>query len=266
MRRRLVNKSLIDIIDLLRAQDRRRMAEHQRFRMLASLSQHTQTATRANSVMAKAKAKAPEEDEIDYGATADMHASDDDTSMAEGEDAAAIEGAGDAEDDSSSDEDEDRVEANDEDQADDIDEHEEEGSSGGEEDGEEEEEEYLSNHNIVVDGGDEPCTFDLRNLLAFNAHPIDAAVLYAAQNGKNSKQQPTTGRVTIPSMVAVDEKHLYRKAEAGCQQLIAALWQLPTERSDAGPMVKLPTTDDSRVPRALVCSWCTKHGNNLCLI
>jgi Ribosome biogenesis regulatory protein (RRS1) len=200
------------------------------------------------------KAKSPDDDDIDYGATADMHVSDDDASTAEGEDDPAIEVAVAEDEDSSSassgsDSDDDQEAMDDNDNA------EEEESSGEQDDGEEEdEEEYPSNNNIVVDGGDEPCTFDLRNLLAFNAHPIDTAALYAAPLKNDSvNKQPTPGRVTIPSVITVDEKHLYQKAEAGCQQLIAALWQLPTERSDAGPMVKLPSTDDSRVPRALVC-------------
>jgi Ribosome biogenesis regulatory protein (RRS1) len=200
-------------------------------------------------------ANPPDDDDIDYGATADMHASDDDDSTAEEEDDPAIEvavaedGGDDEEEEASSGSDSD----DDQEAIDDNDNEEEEGSGEQDDDEEEDEEEYPSNNNIVVDGGDEPCTFDLRNLLAFNAHPIDTAALYAAPKNGSVDKQPTPERVTIPSVIAVDEKHLYQKAEAGCQQLIAALWQLPTERSDAGPMVKLPSTDDSRVPRALVC-------------
>jgi hypothetical protein len=100
----------------------------------------------------------------------------------------------------------------------------------------------------------EPCTFDLRNLLALNAHQVDAKALY---KGK-PKAAPA---VTIPASqnlvgINVNEELLLEAATDGCSQLIAALWQLPIERSSAGPMVQLPTFDESRLPRSLV-SW---HG------
>ena len=96
----------------------------------------------------------------------------------------------------------------------------------------------------------EPCTFDLRNLLAVNTHQINTKALYSTIKTKNEF-------VTIPSMqvlanINVDEEQLLEKATDGCTQLIAALWQLPTERSSAGPRVQLPSFDDSRIPRALV--------------
>mgnify|MGYP005853256527 CR=1 FL=1 len=96
----------------------------------------------------------------------------------------------------------------------------------------------------------EPCTFDLRNLLAANAHQINTKTLYSTTKMKSES-------VTIPSMqilanLNVDEEQLLEKATDGCTQLSAALWQLPTERSSAGPLVHLPSFDDSRIPRALV--------------
>lgn len=184
--------------------------------------------------MKKTKGTASD-DEIDYGAVADIHAGDDEV-----EDEVEPSKNQINEDEDNDIDDGESSSSVDEDLDEDAEEH-------IEDESEEDNEVYPSN-NVVVDGGDEPCTFDLRNLLAFNAHAIDTAVLYAANKKLNRE------RATIPSQISVDESHLYRKAQAGCKQLIAALWQLPTERSDVGPMVKLPANDDSRVPRALVCT------------
>ena len=101
----------------------------------------------------------------------------------------------------------------------------------------------------------EPCTFDLRNLMAMNAHQINTKTLYSTSTKGRAES------VTIPAMqvlanITVDEEELMEKATDGCTQLIAALWQLPKERSSAGPMVLLPSTDESRIPRALVCQIC----------
>lgn len=191
--------------------------------------------------------------EVDYGAAADMHASDSDD---EAEEEVLTESSRKKENQQYEDDDDDDAEEEEE-RFENVNEDDNNTSSSSveeyvEEINLEDEEEVHSNPNnhnntIVVDGGDEPCTFDLRNLLAFNAHPIDTALLY------NAAKKPEGERATIPSQVSVDERHLYKKALDGCQQLIAALWQLPTERSDAGPMVRLPANDDSRVPRALVC-------------
>ena len=80
---------------------------------------------------------------------------------------------------------------------------------------------------------EDPCTLDLRNLLALSAHPIDPSVLYDAKHEK------------------VNDKFLLQTAQEGCNQLLRSLWQLPVERSDAGPLVLLPGTDESKIPRAL---------------
>lgn len=103
----------------------------------------------------------------------------------------------------------------------------------------------------------EPCTFDLRNLLAVNAHQINTKMLYSTAKGENES-------VTIPSIqilenIMVDEEQLIEKATDGCTQLIAGLWQLPTERSSVGTMVHLPSFDDTRIPRALV-SFCSCYA------
>ena len=102
----------------------------------------------------------------------------------------------------------------------------------------------------------EPCTFDLRNLLAMNAHQINTKELYS-----NTKRKPEATVIPAMQIVAnttVDEGLLLKKAADGCAQLVEALWQLPKEKSDAGPMVILPSYEDSNIPRALVSgSLCT---------
>ena len=100
-----------------------------------------------------------------------------------------------------------------------------------------------------VSANGEPCTFDLRNLMAMNAHQLNAKALYS------SNQEYDKVSIELPekmkAFAVVDEAYLLRKATDGCSQLIEALWQLPQEKSDAGTMVRLPLHDDSRIPRAL---------------
>ena len=104
---------------------------------------------------------------------------------------------------------------------------------------------------------DEHCTFDMRNLVAVNSHQLDAASLYSS---KKSKAQDDN--ITIPLTVdgiQVDETQLLKKAQDGCAQLISALWQLPTEKSDAGPLVTLPSYFEIKIPRALVSRMTIQH-------
>ena len=105
----------------------------------------------------------------------------------------------------------------------------------------------------------EQCTFDLRNLVAVNSHQLDATLLYAPK--KKSSKQANEKPATIPLAVndiQVDEDELLKKAQDGCAQLISALWQLPMESSDAGPMVTLPKYQEIKIPRALVrLCYCT---------
>jgi hypothetical protein len=109
--------------------------------------------------------------------------------------------------------------------------------------------------NIIFIPGDEPCTFDLRNLLGVSAHPIDSASLYVpVKSSKNLASADSTTPATIDRSYFVNEEYLLKKAIAGCSQIVSALWQLPVERTNAGPMVQLPTFDDSKIPRALVCA------------
>jgi hypothetical protein len=184
-----------------------------------------------------------EEEEVDYAATADLLASDDDEEMQEQVDSdSGDESVEDEEKNDSDDESVEKVEEE-EDSDDNSDEEMEDEEDASEVD---EEPSRLINNNITVPG-DEPCTFDLRNLLGVSSHPIDSSSLYDAK-----KARADAAAATIPLAYTVNEEYLLKKAEAGCNQIISALWQLPIERSDAGPMVQLPSFDDSKIPRALV--------------
>ena len=100
----------------------------------------------------------------------------------------------------------------------------------------------------------EPCTFDLRNLLALNSHQINAKTLYNTK--KHQSKQGVETILMSDQFPRVDEQYLESKAFDGCSQLVHALWQLPKEKSDVGTMIKLPAFDDSRIPRALVSVSC----------
>lgn len=97
----------------------------------------------------------------------------------------------------------------------------------------------------------EQCTFDLRNLVAVNSHQLDATSLYSSTKKNKAKEDGITIPLTA-SGIQVDEDQLLEKAQDGCAQLIRALWQLPMESSDAGPMVTLPSYQEIKIPRALV--------------
>lgn len=101
----------------------------------------------------------------------------------------------------------------------------------------------------------EEYTFDMRNLLAISSDQLPMASLY------NKDYKPTSNSakpLTIPldasQGLTVDEDYLLHCATAGCTQMIKALWQLPTDQSDAGPLVTLPGYEEIRLPRALVSS------------
>ena len=118
------------------------------------------------------------------------------------------------------------------------------------EESESEEEEEEVNLPAPTSTSGEQCSFDLRNLLAMNSHQIDTSELYSRRSKKEKEEHITIPPEKMGSVV--NEQFLLEKATDGCAQLIEALWQLPTERSDAGPMVTLPSFDASSVPRALV--------------
>jgi hypothetical protein len=108
-----------------------------------------------------------------------------------------------------------------------------------------------SGNKFVISGTEEPCTFDLRNLLAMSSYPIDSTLLY---NRTKTKQISSHAEnyIVIPPSHTINEEYLLQKSMDGCNQLITALWQLPIEGSDAGPMVVLPSFDESKIPRKLV--------------
>jgi hypothetical protein len=110
--------------------------------------------------------------------------------------------------------------------------------------------------------GAEQCTFDLRNMLAVDSHQIAPSSLYATKKGSKSADENITIPLDKGHGLEVDEDFLLSKASAGCTQLVHALWQLPTERSDAGPLVHLPAYDEIKIPRALV-SACVRSFNVL---
>ena len=106
----------------------------------------------------------------------------------------------------------------------------------------------------------EQCTFDLRNLVAVNSHQLNASLLYS------SKRPVRESDITIPledSRIQVDEEQLLEKARDGCAQLISAIWQLPKETSDAGPLVTLPSYFEIMIPRTLVSYGLLSLGNIL---
>lgn len=97
----------------------------------------------------------------------------------------------------------------------------------------------------------EGCTFDMKNLIAINSHQVSSASLYKKTKGNKKEEQ----NLTIPPDnlgVSINEDLLMEKASEGCTQLLSALWQLPMEKSDAGPMVTLPGYFEIKTPRSLV--------------
>lgn len=102
----------------------------------------------------------------------------------------------------------------------------------------------------------EAYTFDLRNMLAINTDQLAIGSFYDAPAAKKTKDankkdleiplDPTRG-----ASLEVNEDYLLTKATEGCTQLIRSLWELPTEVSDAGPLVTLPTYNEIRLPRAM---------------
>jgi len=98
----------------------------------------------------------------------------------------------------------------------------------------------------------EAYTFDLRNMLAINTDQLAMGTLYDSKKNAKSKKD-----LEIPldpirgASLEVNEEYLLSKVTDGCTQLIRSLWELPTEVSDAGPLVTLPTYDEVRLPRAM---------------
>ncbi len=101
----------------------------------------------------------------------------------------------------------------------------------------------------------EAYTFDLRNMLAINTDQLAIGTFYDTKKSKDANEN----NIEIPldpvrgKSLGVNEEYLLSKATDGCTKLIQSLWTLPTEMSDAGPLVTLPTYDEIRLPRAMVC-------------
>ncbi len=107
-----------------------------------------------------------------------------------------------------------------------------------------------SSDNIVE--GDENCTLDLRNLLSINSHQVNHRLLYQQRAKDQSKDGDDVATICTTGMMKANEDYLLQKASEGCSQLLAGLWNLDKEKSEAGPMAVLPTYCQIVTPRELV--------------
>jgi len=97
----------------------------------------------------------------------------------------------------------------------------------------------------------EYCNFDLRNLLVMNTHQMDIKSIYHSSKSKATIEELSSSYCIPNQNLLVKEDYLLQKASVGCQQLIHALWQLPTERTDVGPLASLPSAYEIVLPRQL---------------
>lgn len=146
----------------------------------------------------------------------------------------------DASEDEESDQDDESIEESDDESEEEDEEvmEEEEDSAGVVEDDEDEE---------IPMGGEEKCNVDLKNLLAFNTHQVNHRTLYKKSSVTNESTE-----IFVDGMKIANEDHLLQKASEGCTQLLAGLWKLETERTDAGPRAILPSYYETVTPRELV--------------
>lgn len=107
-----------------------------------------------------------------------------------------------------------------------------------------------SSDNIIE--GDENCTLDLRNLLSINSHQVNHRLLYQQKAKDQSKDGDDVATICTTGMMKANEDYLLQKASEGCSQLLAGLWSLEKEKSEAGPMAVLPTYCQIVTPRELV--------------
>jgi hypothetical protein len=107
-----------------------------------------------------------------------------------------------------------------------------------------------NSHNIYIGDGGEQWTLDLRNLLAVNTHQIDLADMYKVTEASHKNEKVTIDVEQKKGLV--NDDYLLQKASEGCTQLLAGLWKLDTQKSDAGPMAILPSYFEIPTPRSLV--------------
>lgn len=114
-------------------------------------------------------------------------------------------------------------------------------------------------NSVIFSGIDEPCSFDLRNLLAISSYPVESNHLYSPFSSAKANDVVLVSKNEIIHLnrgtFQVNEELLLRTATVGCSQLISALWRLPVELSEAGPMATLPLHDESGIARSLVSQW-----------
>jgi hypothetical protein len=96
--------------------------------------------------------------------------------------------------------------------------------------------------------GNEKCTIDLRNLLAFNTHQMNHKALYKKQ--PKSDDGETT--IFVDGIKVANDDFLLQKSSECCTQLLAGLWKLETEKTDVGPLAILPSYFETITPRELV--------------
>ncbi|CAJ1927879.1 unnamed protein product [Cylindrotheca closterium] len=124
-----------------------------------------------------------------------------------------------------------------------------ESDDGGMSDADSDDNAQEANHIAAsVNKNSDECIFDLRNMLAINSDQVALKSLY---NKKSSDEKNISIPLDESHGLVIDEDFLLSKATHGCTQLVQALFQLPTERSDAGPLVQLPAYDEMKLPRAL---------------
>jgi len=132
-------------------------------------------------------------------------------------------------------------------------------TDGGGSDGEEravDNKEGDANNDPKIDpssSGGEQCTFDLSNLSAFNTHQINSAELYNPQKGAAKTNEWYDCAPTIEASIQIpsaNESLLLSKAAEGTTQLLRELWKLPTEKTDVGPLARLPSPE-TKLPRSL---------------
>lgn len=124
-----------------------------------------------------------------------------------------------------------------------------ESSIGEEEMAEESAEEETSSldNAVATDLGDEKCSFDIRNLTAFDPHQVNAMSLYKSAKKNATTEDKETCTISTAGIENVNEEYLFEKANEGCSQLLQELWNLDVENAVA----TLPSYSEIKIPRSL---------------